>query len=118
MALGFRMHRGGDRVKFGFYWNLAEWEASIVPAAGGELKGADTAKYLRLPLPALLVLAPLMGAAYAFFLPFIGFAMVLMYLSGRLKRALTGAPPPASEARETREAGDSAPVARPSKRAA
>ena len=93
MALGFTKYSGGDDVRFGFYWNAREWEAQIVPKEGGTLKGSKAISYLRLPLPALLVLAPLMGAAYAFFLPFIGFAMVLMYLAGRLKTKVTTTPP-------------------------
>jgi hypothetical protein len=98
MALGFRKHVGGDTVKFGFYWNLGEWEAQIVPAAGGELKGTATDRYLRLPLLALLVIAPLMGAAYAFFLPFIGFAMVAVYLMKRVRGEVTTTTPPAIDA--------------------
>jgi hypothetical protein len=34
-----------------------------------------------------------MGAAYAMFLPFIGFAMVAMFLTGRLKALFTTTPP-------------------------
>lgn len=97
MALGFNKHNGGDSVKFGFYWNMKEWEAQIVPAAGGTLNGDVTAKYLRLPLLAVLVIAPLMGLAYAMFLPFIGFAMVAAFLTGRLRRTVGGTTPPAVE---------------------
>jgi hypothetical protein len=98
MALGFGKHVGGERVKFGFYWNLAEWEAQIVPAEGGELKGEGTDRYIRLPLLALLVVAPLMGAAFAFFLPFIGFAMVAVYLMKRIRSVVTRTTPPAEAA--------------------
>lgn len=98
MTLGFERRRGGEAVKFGFYWNVAEWEAQIVPAAGGTLNGGETVKYVRLPLLALLVVAPLMGAAYAMFLPFIGFAMLAMFLMGRLKAPQTRMDPPAVEA--------------------
>jgi hypothetical protein len=85
--------KSGDRVKAGFYWNLKEWEAHIVKPEGGLLPGGEDIKYVRLPLLAVLVLAPLMGAVYAFFLPFIGFAMVLAYLAGRLRRMFTTTPP-------------------------
>lgn len=47
MAAGFRKHNGGDTVRFGFYWNLAEWEAQIVPKEGGQLKGALVDRYGR-----------------------------------------------------------------------
>ena len=66
--------KGGDEVKPGFYWNLAEWEAHVVPPEGGALPGAEAARFVRLPLLVVLPLAPLMGAVYAFFLPFIGIA--------------------------------------------
>jgi hypothetical protein len=98
MTLGFEKRRGGDAVKFGFYWNVAEWEAQIVPAAGGTLNGDGATRYVRLPLLALLIVAPLMGAAYAMFLPFIGFAMVAMFLTGRLKAPQTRMDPPAADA--------------------
>ena len=95
MTLGFSRHRGGDTVGYGFYWNQAEWEAQIISAGGGALNGNSEAKYVRLPLLALLVLAPLMGAAYAMFLPFIGFAMVAMFLAGRLRAPIVTTPPAA-----------------------
>lgn len=98
MALGFEKRRGGETVKFGFYWNVAEWEAQIVPAPGGTLNGDETAKYVRMPLLALLIVAPLMGAAYAMFLPFIGFAMLALFLMGRLKAPETKMDPPAVDA--------------------
>lgn len=93
MAMGFNKFFGGDNVRFGFYWNVKEWEAQIVPKEGGELKGSREVTYVRLPLMAVLVLAPLMGALYAFFLPFIGIAMVLMYLAGRLRGLFRTTPP-------------------------
>lgn len=99
MAMGFNKFHGGDNVRFGFYWNIKEWEAQIVPKEGGELKGSSDVAYVRLPLAAVLVLAPLMGALYAFFLPFIGIAMVLMFLAGRL-RGLFRTTPPAVGAEE------------------
>lgn len=86
-------YKGGETVKPGFYFNLTEWDAQVVPKEGGALAGDPANPYIKLPLPAVLVLAPLMGAVYAFFLPFIGFAMVMMYLAGRLRRLVTTTPP-------------------------
>ena len=94
--------KGGDNVKAGFYWNIREWEAHIVPREGGPLPGAENTGYVRMPLLAVLMLAPLMGAAYAFFLPFIGFAMVLMYLAGRMRRLFTTTPPAADQSSSTK----------------
>ena len=93
MTKSFMKYHGGDEVRYGFYWNVREWEAQIVPREGGELKGRADLTYVRMPLLALLVLAPIMGGVYAIFLPFIGIAMVLMYLAGRLRSFFKTTPP-------------------------
>ena len=100
MTLGFEKRRGGEAVGYGFYWNVGEWQAQIVPAAGATLEGTDETKYMRLPLLAVLVVAPLMGLVYAMFLPFIGFAMFAMFLMGRLKKTETRTPPAEEAAAE------------------
>ena len=81
-------YTGGDTVMAGFYWNQGKWEAEVVPAAGGLLPGDTTVTYRRIPWPALLVVAPVMGGAFAMFLPFIGLAMLVQYAY----RAATGRP--------------------------
>ena len=72
---------GGTAAKSGFYWNLGKWEMTVVPKQGGTLPGGIADKYIKVPILALLVLAPLMGAVYAMFLPFIGFAMLFGFLA-------------------------------------
>ncbi|HEY3380344.1 MAG TPA: hypothetical protein VGK32_01170 [Vicinamibacterales bacterium] len=79
---------GGTAVKTGFYWNLGKWELTMVPKPGGILPGGMEQQYIKVPIVALLVLAPLMGAVYAMFLPFIGFAMLFMFL-GKKAFAMT-----------------------------
>jgi hypothetical protein len=76
---------GGTAAKNGFYWNLGKWEMTMVPKQGGILPGDASQRYLRFPVLALLVVAPLMGAVYAMFLPFLGFAMLFTFLG---KKAL------------------------------
>jgi hypothetical protein len=76
---------GGTAAKNGFYWNLGKWEMTMVPKQGGILPGGAGERYLKVPVVGLLVLAPLMGAVYAMFLPFIGFAMLFAFLG---KKAL------------------------------
>jgi hypothetical protein len=71
---------GGTAAKSGFYWNLGKWEMTMVPKQGGILPGDAGDKYLKVPVLALLFLAPMMGAVYAMFLPFIGFAMFFGFL--------------------------------------
>lgn len=72
-------YNGGETVKAGFYWNRGTWGVEVVPAEGGTLPGADTTAYLRVPWPLLLVIAPVMGGAFAMFLPFIGIALLVQF---------------------------------------
>lgn len=67
---------GGTRVKPGFYWNLRTWTLATISDRPGELPGGEAHRYVKLPVVALLALAPLMGAAYVMFLPFLGFALL------------------------------------------
>ncbi len=76
---------GGTAARNGFYWNLGKWEMTMVPKQGGILPGGASDRFLKVPVLALLVVAPLMGAVYAMFLPFIGFAMLFTFLG---KKAL------------------------------
>ncbi len=78
---------GGTVVKNGFYWNLAKWEMHIVPKEGGVLPGGAGDRYLKVPIAALLIVAPVMGGLYAFFLPFIGFAMVAGFAGRKVTAA-------------------------------
>lgn len=96
-------HKGGDTVKAGFYWNKGKWGAEIVPVEGGALPGTAETTYFRIAWPVLLVVAPVMGGAFAMFLPFIGLAMLAMFLTGRLKKNDRHTPP-AEEAHGARRA--------------
>lgn len=70
-------HRGGTRVRAGFYWDRARWTLVTLPGEGGVLPGGEERGYLKVPVPLLLLLAPVMGGLYVLFLPFIGFTMVI-----------------------------------------
>jgi len=72
-------YNGGDTVKAGFYWNRGKLGAEVIPAEGGALPGAAEITYTRIPWPVLLVVAPVMGGAFAMFLPFLGLAMLVKY---------------------------------------
>ena len=67
---------GGETVEAGFYWNRGKLAAEVIPAAGGTLPGTGETVYTRIPWPVLLVVAPVMGGAFAMFLPFLGLAML------------------------------------------
>jgi hypothetical protein len=73
-------HQGGERAKAGFYLNLESWEVTTLSGKnGGTLPGGRDARFMRVPTIGLLVFAPLMGAAYAMFLPFIGIALTAQW---------------------------------------
>ena len=72
-------YTGGETVKAGFYWNRNAWGAEIVPAGGGALPGEGGEVYYRIGWPVLLVAAPVMGGAFAMFLPFIGIALLVRF---------------------------------------
>jgi hypothetical protein len=77
-------HQGGDHVKAGFYFDLDSWEINTIAGTeGGTLTGGESTRYLRIPVAGMLVFAPLMGALFAIFLPFIGIAMVAQYAAVR-----------------------------------
>lgn len=79
---------GGTMVKAGFYWNPKEWEIVTIEGPGGILPGMPEDRYFRIPVLAMLLLAPVMGGLFVVFLPLIGFALVLQHL-GRLSVAAT-----------------------------
>jgi hypothetical protein len=68
---------GGSRVPAGFYFNKANWEiVTISGKKGGLLPGNAATDYFRVPAGAMLVAAPVLGAAFVIFLPVIGFGLL------------------------------------------
>lgn len=77
-------NHGGELVKAGFFFNLDSWEISTITGReGGILDGEPTARFLRVPVLAMLLLAPLMGALFAMFLPFIGIFLMAQFLADK-----------------------------------
>lgn len=62
---------GGTQVKSGYFWHLEHWSIEPVRQDGQALPGSARDQYLRVPTAAAMVLAPLMGAAFVMFMPFI-----------------------------------------------
>jgi len=77
------MLTAGTLVKGGFYFNRDKLDLITVSGKEGPLPGADGQRYLRVPVLAVLLLAPVLGGLFVMFMPFIGFALVLQHL-GRL----------------------------------
>jgi hypothetical protein len=67
---------GGTRVKKGYYFDMRGWAMELVACDGQPLPGTAAKTYFHVPLPLVLLVAPLMGAALVVFLPFIGFLLV------------------------------------------
>ena len=85
-------YHGGQTAKNGFYWNTRTWAITMIERQGGVLPGDGQDRYTRIPVVAMLLVAPFMGAAYVLFLPFIGIAMVVDFVARRLGRGVkTGA---------------------------
>jgi hypothetical protein len=75
---------GGTTVKGGYYWHADKWEIVPVPGESGVLPGGAEDRFMALPLPMLVVVAPLIGLGYAFFLPAAGFALAAYALAKKL----------------------------------
>ena len=88
------MVTAGTMVKGGFYFNRDKLDLITVSGKEGKLPGADGQRYMRVPVLAVVLLAPVLGGLFVMFMPFIGFALVFQHL-GRLmvsgvKRATRG----------------------------
>jgi hypothetical protein len=82
-------YTSGMQVEGGYYWNASNWEVEVVPSEGGRLKGGSSARYVKVPFPALFVIVPLLGAAFLIFLPLIGFGLFAYAVAKRLAGAFT-----------------------------
>jgi hypothetical protein len=81
-------YHGNETVNPGFYWNPAKWEITTIEKKGAPLPGGEEMNYHRIPLLLVLLLGPIMGAAYVIFLPLIGFGLFFGFLG---KKALAHA---------------------------
>jgi hypothetical protein len=80
---------GGTKVKAGYYWRASQWEiVTISGRDGGVLPGGHDEVFYGIPILAMLALAPIMGALFVMFLPFIGFAILLQYAAQAAYRAV------------------------------
>jgi hypothetical protein len=75
------MLTAGTMVKGGFYFNRDKLDLITVSGKEGMLPGTDGQRYLRVPVLAVLFLAPVLGGLFVVFMPFIGFALVLQHLA-------------------------------------
>ncbi len=78
---------GGETVKGGCYWSLKDGEFVSVPKEGGKLEGGAERKYIKVPLPLVLIVGPILGLAFAIFLPLSGILVLVPFLVGKLRSA-------------------------------
>ena len=69
-------YTGGATVKQGFYFDARNWRFEMIEAASGTLPGDGAGTYVRVPTLAMFLVAPIMGALFIVFLPFVGFALL------------------------------------------
>ena len=74
---------GGNEVKAGFFWNTRTWEMTVLSGKGGKLPGGAEDRYIRIPMLAMLLLGPVMGALFVMFLPLVGFWLLFRHLAIR-----------------------------------
>lgn len=78
-----RTYTGTQEVEPGIYVNFRRLRAESIEEPG-RLPGTDVDHYVRVPMVAMLALAPLFGLAYVIFLPLIGFAMLAWVAGGKV----------------------------------
>src|SRR4051794_28048845 len=78
-----RHYNGNEKVGPGIYFNVEEVLFKSLDEEG-RLPGDETTVWRAVPVVALLVAGPVLGLAYAMFLPFIGFAMLAAVVAGWL----------------------------------
>lgn len=71
-----KTYTGGQTVNGGYFLNLRDWKLEVVEGEHGVLAGEAGARYYRVPVLAIIVLAPTMGLAFVVALPFIGLAVI------------------------------------------
>jgi hypothetical protein len=67
---------GAETVRGGYYLNLGGWKLEALDGEAGTLPGGAEARYVRVPMPGLLLVAPLLGMALVVLLPFFGLAVL------------------------------------------
>ncbi len=68
---------GAETVTGGYYLNVGQTKLEVIEGASGVLPGDGGVRYMRIPVIAMIVLAPLMGLLFVLLVPFIGIAVVI-----------------------------------------
>jgi hypothetical protein len=88
------MLTAGTMVKGGFYLNRDKLDLVTVSGKEGILPGVDGQRYRRVPVLAVVFMAPVLGGLFVVFMPLVGFALVLHHLArlslAGVKRSMRG----------------------------
>lgn len=82
-------HTGGELVKGGVYWSRSAGEFVSIQAEGGRLSGDANDVYYKAPLPLVLIVGPIMGLAFALFLPISGLMVLIPFLADKVRTAIS-----------------------------
>jgi hypothetical protein len=76
----------------GCYWSPSRWEIAVVQGRPSALPGPPEDRFVKLPGPVVLALAPALGFLLVMFVPLAGFAIVGAHAGSALVRALRRRP--------------------------
>ena len=83
----FSRHVGAERVGGGIYWSHHDGGFVSVPRGGGELPGQPSDHFTRPPILLVLIAGPVLGTAFALFLPAAAFLGLFRVVLGGLSRS-------------------------------
>ena len=85
---------GNQAVQGGYYFSMKSFGVEVVGDEGGTLPGDASARYVRVPFPALFLIVPVVGLAFLIFLPAIGLYLVakaiVMKVTGHVAEGASG----------------------------
>jgi hypothetical protein len=81
---------GGQTVQAGTYWNLSNG-SRVQMEQDGVLPGSGTTRYVKAPVPVMLMAAPVIGLVFAVFLPLIGIVMTLSLIGKKVVEGVESA---------------------------
>jgi hypothetical protein len=67
-------------VKSGYYFSMKNWSVNPIAKDGTVLQGEKGEQFIPVPLPVAVMLAPVLGAVFLMFMPFIGFYLTAQTL--------------------------------------
>ena len=77
-------YAGGTQVQSGYYLDAKSFAFAGVAKDGGALPGGAQARWVRIPLLAVVAAAPAMGGLFVIALPFIGFGVTAYAIAKKL----------------------------------